>query len=312
MTRILVTGASGLLGINLALEAARRYEVVGVVHSHPLRNPGFQTLQADLLVGGVIPQLLDKAKPDWVINCAALTDLDVCERQPELARRLNAELPGRLAAETAKRGMDFLQVSTDAVFDGVKGDYREEDAPNPLSVYGRTKRLAELAVKAAHPQVLIVRPNISGWSIQGDHSIAEFFYNNLVARKPVQGFTDRYFCHLHVSDLATIMLELLEKNIRGLFHTVSADSMSKYEFGVAVAQRFGLDANLIHAADSSQSRSIAPRALNLTLKTTNLVKVMGRRPSTIATGIEVLYEQYRSGYRDKLLAMAVAPEPVRG
>lgn len=307
MTRILITGASGLLGLNLALEASPRYQVIGVVHSLALHNPGFETVRADLLEPDVLPGLLDEAKPDWVINCAALADLDACERQPELAQRLNAELPGRLAVETAKRGLRFLHVSSDTVFDGVKGNYREEDAPAPINVYGRTKRLSELAVKAAHPQVLIVRPNLFGWSAKGDHSLAEFFCNNLSVGRRVQGFTDRLFCPLLVTDLAKIMLELLEKNIRGLFHVVSSDHLTKYEFGVAIAKRFGFDANLVQPSVSVSGNGVAPRSLNLTLKTTNLVKVLGRRPPTVATSIDGLFEQYRSGYRDKLLAIAAAP-----
>ena len=312
MTRILITGASGLLGLNLALEASPRYEIIGVVHENSLRQPGFEILKADLLEHDETPRLLDATKPDWVINCAALADLDACERQPELAQRLNAELPGRLAVEASKRGLRFLHVSSDTVFDGVKGNYREEDAPAPISIYGRTKRLSELAVKAAHPQVLIVRPNLFGWSAKGDHSLAEFYYNNLSVGYPVQGFTDRLFCPLLVTDLAKIMLELLEKNVHGLFHTASSDHLSKYDFGVAIARRFGFDPSLVQPASSVTGNGVAPRSFNLTLKTTNLVKALGRRPPTIAAGIEGLFEQYRSGYRDKLLAMAAVREAVKG
>lgn len=312
MTRILITGASGLLGLNLALEAKPRYQVIGVVHTQPLLNPGFDTLQADLLESDVLPRLLDEARADWVINCAALADLDACERQPELAQRLNAELPGRLAIETAKRGTRFLHVSSDTVFDGVKGNYREEDAPAPISVYGRTKRLSELAVKAAHPQVLIVRPNLFGWGAKGDHSLAEFFYNNLSAGRPVQGFMDRLFCPLLVTDLAKIMLELFEKNVMGLFHVASSDHLSKFEFGAAIAKRFGFDPSLVQPVSSTSGNGVAPRSLNLTLKTANLARALGRRPPTIAAGINGLYEQYRSGYRDKLLVMAAASAAVKG
>ncbi|MEX1248215.1 MAG: SDR family oxidoreductase [Anaerolineales bacterium] len=312
MTRILITGVSGLLGINLALEAAKRHEVIGVVHEQPLRDPGFETMHADLLAPGAISRVLDEAKTDWVINCAALANLDTCDRQPELAQRLNAELPGRLASESAKRGLRFLQVSTDAVFDGAKGDYNEEDAPVPISVYGRTKRLAELAVKAAHPHVLIVRPNFFGWSVSGRHSLAEFFHNNLTAGNAVLGFTDRTFCPLLVTDLAVIMLQLLEKNLRGLYHVVSADHMSKYEFGVAIANRFGLDAGLVQPTTTSAVEVAARRALNLTLRTGRLAKALERRPPTIAEGIERLHEQLQSGYRAKLQNLAAAPEPVKG
>lgn len=298
MTRILITGASGLLGINLALEAVKQYEVVGVTHDHLLKEPGFKTIQSNLLEPNAISHVFDEAQPDWVVNCVALASLDNCERQPELAQKMNAELPGRLATESAKRGLRFMQVSTDAVFDGIKGNYDEEDSPAPISVYGRTKRLAELAVKAAHPHVLIVRPNFFGWSMSGKRSLAEFFYNNLSAGKSVLGYTDRIFCPMHVSGLAAAMLKLLEKGLRGIFHAASFDHLSKYEFGVAIANRFGLDANLIEPTVTADTT--VPRALNLTLRTARLTKALGHRPPTIAEGIDRLYQQFQLGYRAKL------------
>lgn len=310
MTRILIAGAGGLLGINLALEAARHYEVFGVLHDQTLNDPGFETLQADLLEPGEIARVLDESKADWVINCVALANLDAAEQNPELAQRLNTELPGRLALETAKRGMRFLQVSTDAVFDGVKGDYDEEDAPLPLSVYGRTKRLAELAVKAAHPHVLIVRPNFFGWSVSGERSLAEFFYNNLSANRETPGYTDRIFCPLLATDLASMMLALLVKNSRGIYHAASSDQLSKYDFGVEIAKRFGLNADLIRPMETKDIT--APRALNLTLRTTRVAKVLGHRPPTIKEGIEKLFDQFQSGYRSRLLAMASLGEKVKG
>ncbi len=310
MTRILVTGASGLLGINLALKAAQRYDVLGVLHEQRLFDPGFETLHADLLQPGEIARILDESKPDWVINCVALASLDASERNPELAQRLNAELPGRLALEAAKRGLRFLQISTDAVFDGVKGNYDEEDSPVPISVYGRTKRLAELAVKAAHPHVLIVRPNFFGWSLGGDRSLAEFFYNRLSANEQVPGYTDRIFCPLYVVDLATIVLELMEKNARGIYHAASSDHLSKYDFGVAIAKRFSLNADLIQPAVTEDTT--APRALNLTLRTARLAKILGRKPPTIAEGLEKLFEQFQSGYRSWLRALTIVGEEVKG
>jgi dTDP-4-dehydrorhamnose reductase len=245
-----------------------------------------------------------------LINCAALASLDAAERQPELAQRLNAELPGRLAYETAKRGLRFLQVSTDAVFDGIKGDYDEEDAPSPISVYGRTKRIAELAVKAAHPHVLIVRPNFFGWSLSGDRSLAEFFYNNLNAHQQVDGYTDRIFCPLLVTDLASIMLELLEKDSRGIYHVVSSDQHSKYDFGVAIAKQFDLDDSLIYPKVTTETR--APRSLNLSLRTSRLMKNLGSRTPRIGEGIEKLFEQFQSGYRTYLQSLGVVPEGLKG
>jgi dTDP-4-dehydrorhamnose reductase len=305
VTRVLITGVSGLLGSNLALEASKRYEVVGVWSANPVSSPDFATLRADFLDAEQMRSALDESRADWVINCAALANLDTCEREPELAQQLNAQMPGRLAAETLKRGMRFLQVSTDAVFDGSKDIYREENTPSPLSVYGRTKRMAELATKSAHPGTIIVRTNLFGWSIQGNRSLAEFFYNNLSAGNRVNGFTDRWFCPLLVTDLANILLDLLEADQPGIYHAVSSDSVSKYEFGVALAKRFGLDPKLIQASETPAVLGFAPRSANLVLANTKVAKAIGRRLPSVAQGIDGLFAQFEAGYREKLTELAM-------
>jgi len=298
--RLLVTGASGLLGSNLALHATAQYAVVGVTHQHPLANAAFDTVQADLLEPGAVARVLDATQPDWVVHCAALADIDACEQQPELARKLNTELPGQLAQETARRGMHFVHISTDAVYNGTKAPYKETDAPNPLSVYAKTKRMAELAVKAAHPQWLILRPNLFGWSPNGAHSLAEFFYNNLSSGQAVNGFTDRLFTPLHVGFLSEIILELLAKGAHGIFNAGSSDSLSKYDFGVMIARQFGFDEQLVRPA---HTESAAPRSVDLRLNVSRLSQALGRRLPSVADGVTRLYDELQNGHRHKLQGM---------
>lgn len=308
--RILITGASGLLGLNLALSAAGAHEIFGVTHHHRLHNAPFHVLQADLLAPGALERLLDTVQPDYVIHCAALANLDDCEADPDLAHRLNAELPGRLAALVAKGGARveptrLVHISTDAVFDGVRGDYDEQDAPNPLGVYARTKLAGEQAVAAANPQAIIARVNLFGWSLMGRRSLAEFFFNNLSAGKQVMGFTDVYFCPLLANDLAGLLVGMLEKRLSGVYHVVSRTATSKYDFGVAVARRFGLDENLITPALVAASGLKAARSPNLNLRTVRLQAALGEEtlPSW-QEGLARFYELYRRGYPQMLKAFA--------
>ncbi|MBX3005383.1 MAG: SDR family oxidoreductase [Anaerolineales bacterium] len=299
--RLLVTGASGLLGSNLALLAAAHYTVVGVSNQHPLAQAPFATLQADLLAAGAVARVLDEAQPDWVVHCAALADIDACERQPALAHKLNTELPGELARETARRNLRFVHISTDAVFDGSQAPYKETDAPNPLSVYAKTKRMAELAVKAAHPQWLILRPNLFGWSPNGAHSLAEFFYNKLAAGEAVNGFTDRLFTPLHVGFLSEIILELLSANAHGIYNAGSRDSLSKYDFGVMIARQFGFDEALVRPLHAEAS---APRSADLRLNVSRLSQALGRRLPSVAEGVARLHAELDNGHRQTVRALA--------
>jgi dTDP-4-dehydrorhamnose reductase len=298
--RILITGTSGLLGLNLALEARNRHQVIGVDRCK-LGGVPFEMLCADLLEPGAAQKILDSARPDWLVHCAALAELEPCEADPDLARRLNAVLPGDLAAACRARGVKMVHVSTDAVFDGTKADaYTEADAPHPLSVYARTKLDGEYAVLAADPAALVARVNFFGWSPSGRRSLAEFFFNNLSAGKGVNGFTDVTFCPAFVGDLAGLLLAMLGKGLHGLYHTVGAECLSKYEFGLAIARRFGLDEKLIAPQSVDRSGLTARRAHNLYLSVHKLSTALGTPLPGFSTGLDRFYTQYQQGYPQKI------------
>jgi dTDP-4-dehydrorhamnose reductase len=317
--RILITGASGLVGLNLALEAARRgplenrggekgkgegrSEIFGTVNSHPIKTQTFEVIVSDLLAPGEPERLIDNTQPDWVINCAALAIVDACENEPELAKRLNIELPQKLAAYVTRGGARLVHLSTDAVFDGRRGDYTEEDVPNPLSVYSKTKLAGEQAVLEANPEAVVARINVFGWSLSGSRSLGEWFYYNLNAGKQVMGFTDVFFCPLLVNDLAGVLLQMLSLNLKGLYHAVSQECLSKYHFGLSLARRFGLDESLIKPASVDEARLKAVRSNNLTLRSDKLAEALGYQLPTVAGGLEGFYKLYEAGYPDRVKQM---------
>lgn len=298
--RLLVTGASGLLGLNFALEAQNTHEVVGQHRGRLLHAP-FQLVRADLLDDGVVGSLLDETRPDAVIHCAALADLDACEANPELARRLNTEIPGGLAKACAKRKVRFAHISTDAVFDGQKdGFYTESDEPVPLGIYAQTKLEGERAVQAVNMHAIVARVNFYGWSLGGKRSLAEFFFNNLKHGKSMSGFTDVRFCPMLANDLARLLLLMLERGLSGLYHVVGPQAMSKYQFGVEIARRFGLSESGISPKSIHSSSLIARRANNLSLSTHKLSTDLGRPLPAFSTGLEEFYAQYQQGYPQKI------------
>jgi dTDP-4-dehydrorhamnose reductase len=303
--RILVTGASGLLGLNLALEAAGGHLVFGQANRQGVKTDRFSVYRADLLEPGAVERLLDQTRPDWVINCAALAVVDACEADPALARQLNSEFPGKLASNVARGGARLIHISTDAVFDGQRGDYTEEDAPNPLGVYAQTKLGGERRVAEANPEAIIARVNLFGWSLTGRRSLAEFFYYNLNAGNAVRGFTDVFFCPLLVNHLAHILLDMLEKRLNGLYHVVSSQCSSKYDFGVALARRFGLDESLISPASVNASGLNAPRSPKLTLRSGKLAKALDQPIPNLSTGLDGLFTLYQQNYPQKLKEMRV-------
>ncbi len=298
--RLLITGSSGLLGLNLALDATRSHQVMGV-DRNTLRSVPFELINADLLDPDAVYSILSKSKPDAVIHCAALADLDSCEANPDLAYQMNADLPARLADACARRTIRLIHISTDAVFDGQKdGMYVEGDTPNPLGVYAQTKLDGERAVLQINPLAIVARVNFYGWSLSGKRSLAEFFINNLRAGKNVNGFTDVLFCPMLVNHLGEVLLAMLERGLRGLYHVVGPQAMSKYQFGVEIARKFGLKENLVSPQSVDKSSLTARRSNNLWLSTHKLSTDLDVTLPAFSTGLAEFYTQYQQGYPQKI------------
>lgn len=298
--KLLITGASGLLGINLALEASHEHEVICIDRGR-LKSAPFRVFRADFLQTNEVDSLLDSTRPDWLIHCAALANLEECEKHPEQAKRLNTDLPAELAAACAKRNIKFVHLSTDAVFDGTKQSaYTEEDEPNPQGVYSQTKLDGERAVQESNPHAIIARVNFFGWSLGGQRSLGEFFVNNLSEGKRVYGFTDVVFCPMWVNHLAQTLLAMLGKNLHGLYHVVGAQPMNKYQFGVEVARKFGLRESLIEPQSVERSGLTAKRSHNLWLSVHKLSTDLGRPLPDFSTGLDGFYTQFQQGYPQKI------------
>jgi dTDP-4-dehydrorhamnose reductase len=298
--KLLITGASGLLGINLAMETMRGHEVIGVDRGR-LQSAPFRVFKTNFFNSHAFEPMLDLTRPDWVINCAALANLDECENHPDQAKILNTDLPRELATACAERNIKFIHLSTDAVFDGAKeGAYTEADEPNPQGVYSQTKLNGERAAQEANPRAIIARVNFFGWSLSGYRSLGEFFVNNLSKGNNVNGFTDVVFCPMWVNHLAQTLIAMLEKDLHGLYHVVGAQPMNKYQFGVEVARKFGLRESLISPQSVERSSLTAKRSHNLWLSIHKLSTDLGRPIPEFSTGLDGFYAQFRQGYPQKI------------
>ena len=305
MTRFLVTGASGLLGINFSLRTCHDYEVIGQVNQHALQGVPFDVVQMDLCQPGAAQALVESTQPDVIIHAAALANLESCEKNPQVAMRLNAEVPGELARLAERRAIRMIHISTDAVFDGQKGNYTETDSPNPLSVYARSKLLGEEAVANANPHAIIARVNFYGWSLEGQRSLGEFFVSHLVAGKQVRGFTDVFFCPLETSQIIDLLVLMQTKNLSGLYHTVNHNSLSKFDFGQAIAREFDLDGSLIQPSSWRDSGLVAARSHNLTLNTDKLAGALGMELPDLSSGLKHFHQLYREDYPQHLRRLMV-------
>ena len=268
-----------MLGLNFCYFFHQKYQVLGIANKTALSGTPFNILQRDLLQEDP-GNLLGETTPDVVLHCAALANIDQCERFPDEAAHINSIYPGKLARECMKHSVKFVHISTDAVFDGEncgENGYREDDRPNPISRYAETKLHGEQNVLENDPEALVARVNFYGWSTSGSRSLVEFFYNNLSAGKQMNGFDDVFFNTLYVHQLADLLSEMIDLDACGIYHVFSADHQSKYNFGVSIAEKFGFDPDLITPVSWKSGGLTAKRSPNLIMNTDKLRNLLGHQ-----------------------------------
>lgn len=297
--RILVTGASGLLGLNLCLKKAKEHDIYGIVHQTQLANVPFTLFRQDLTNKNLLSKIFNQTKPELVINCAAMANVDQCEKNPIPAAKINSEVPGNLAKNCSERAIPFIHISTDAVFDGEKGNYKETDVPNPLSIYAKTKLEGERRVLDINPAALIARVNFFGFSITGKRSLAEFFLSNLISGNKVFGFIDILFSPMYVNDLVETLFNMIRNKLTGIYHVVSSDHLSKYDFGILVSEKFSLDGSIIIPESYLKGSMIAKRSPNLFLDVSKLLST-GIQIPNVALSADHFYSDHADGLSDRI------------
>ncbi len=285
MAKWLVTGAGGFLGANTARVLSRDFEVIGAYHSSPPKQHLFsRTLAVDIRSSDQVRAMVVETRPDVIFHAAAISGHETCEANPELALSVNAGATANLTQIAGELGIRLVYVSTDAVFDGRTGNYKEESPTNPFSVYGETKLLGEKAA-AVLQDALIVRTNFFGWSPKGNASILEFFLNGLRRGESIPGYTDFTVTSLYVSDLVRATSELVSRGASGIVHVASSDALSKYAFASQAADTFGLDRNLITPTTSDRKHQGTSRARDISLDTSLCAQLTGASLATQAEGL---------------------------
>ena len=283
--RVLVTGASGLLGGRLAALLARDLDVVAAVHASPA-PPGLRTVAFDLLDARSIEAALDEVRPRAVLHSAALADADRCQREPELATRINTGAAGALARACARRGVRLVALSTDLVLPGTRASSAESQAPGPLLHYARTKLDGERAVLAEDPTAAVARVALvigPGHGRRG--SASEGVAWALQAGRRLRLFSDQFRSPVDAASVAAAALTLLQGTQTGLFHLGGPERLSRHQLGLRVASVLGLDARLIDEARQADQPPAVPRPLDVSLDSGRAARELAYRPRPVDDAI---------------------------
>ena len=305
---ILVTGASGLLGVNLVTTArGMGRPVAGTCHRHLIHVPDVPTYALDLTDATATRKFVEQLRPDAIIHCAAATDLDWCEDHPAETELINAKVPAILAEIARELRVQFVHISTDAVFDGARSGYSEDDTPAPLSVYAESKLHGEQEVLKQFTAALVARVNIYGWNAQPKQSLAEWMLDQLHTKKQLNGFVDVYFCPMLANDLAETLLDMLDRGLTGVYHVVGSERISKYEFGRRLATKFGFDPDWVLPVRLAEVRLRAVRPLDVSLNAVKASRALGRSLPGVDEGLSRFLALRESGYPNHLRSYLASP-----
>jgi len=300
--KCLVTGCNGLLGQKLMSCAPADVDLLGVDLQSESVVSGVDYQRTDLGEEQQVLAVVRRFRPDWILNAAAFTDVDGAEKNQPLCWRVNVNAVEHLVTACLQTGARMLHISTDYVFDGRNGPYDEQDPPNPLGYYGRSKWAGECVLQHSSLHAVIartmvlyglgrrVRPNFVTWLIEA-----------LARGQSVRIVTDQFGNTTLADELAEALWKMAALECRGLYHVAGSEIVDRYTFAVKVARIFDLDADQIQPIATADLGQQAPRPLKSGLLVDKAMNELGVRLSDVETGLRRLKEQFQTlstaGYR---------------
>ena len=271
---VAITGACGLLGAHLAAALSARHRVVGFDRHPWWGTRPIKLYQGDLADAMTREGFLADAKPDLLIHCAAMVNVDACEDRPADAYFANGTLTG-LIAQAVPSHCPVVYVTTDGIFRGDMPLQSETDLPCPRTVYGRSKLQGEWEVQLATERHLIIRTNFFGWSAGLKATSGEWLYRSLVNGEPITLFDDFWFTPVYIVDVVERMLALISGGHAGIFHVGGNERISKYDFAMRLAASAGLSTAQVSRGSIADAALSAPRPRDMSLNSEKVASVLG-------------------------------------
>lgn len=288
---ILLTGGSGLLAVNWHYSKNNEYNIYLGLNERKIHPENSSVLFLNFFSEESLVKQIGDVGPSLVIHTAGLTNVEKCEKNPELAYQINVELSIMVANVTKRLGIRLVHISTDHLFEGNSSMLTEEEPTHPINVYGMTKALAERKILEINPDALIVRTNFYAWGTSYRKSFSDLIIESLRKEQLLSLFDDVYYTPIIAENLIKIVHELLEKKAKGIYNIVSDDRISKYDFGILIAEEFGLDKSCIERCSLQSKSNLVIRPYDMSLSNQKVRKLLGENLGTVKQHIAKLHEQ---------------------
>ncbi|HLP50696.1 MAG TPA: NAD(P)-dependent oxidoreductase [Chitinophagales bacterium] len=284
--KLFITGASGFLGYHL-LRVAQEWEVYGVTNLHNIGFENATLVNCDIRNYIELGNYIDDIEPDAIIHAAAISDANFCEQNRELSYDVNVEASKNLAGIAADYNIPFAFTSTDLVFDGKKGMYKEDDAKNPVSVYGEQKSVAEEEILKIYPNATVFRlPLMFGEAEASEGNYLRKFIAQLRNGEKANLFYDEYRSVCGAKSIAEGILQLLFTH-EPTIHLAGKGKLSRYDFGMKVAEAFNLDKSLLQSLSQKDIQMAAPRPADVSLDISRALS-LGYKPMPIEDELKAI------------------------
>ncbi len=292
--KVLITGSNGLLGqklVDYCLEHNVLFVPTSKGENRNSRCPEHLYVQMDITNEEEVHQVIQEHRPTHVIHTAAMTNVDACEDHPDPCKEINVQSVDYLVDACEKLSVHFQLLSTDFVFDGTQGNYKENDERNPLSEYARSKYAAEDIVTQKSSNWSIVRTIIvygNGEKLSKSNIIA-WAKSALEKGGPLTIVDDQFRAPTWAEDLASGCMAIVQRNEKGIYHLSGPETMSIYDLVIRIAVHFGYDTSEVSRISSETLNQAAKRPPKTGFDLTRSRTKLGYAPHTLEETLDILY-----------------------
>ena len=288
--KILVTGSAGLIGTQIVKDLLDNHKQVYSCYNKTKPELGIIT-HLDLTKKDDIVNTMNRIKPDVVIHLGAMTDVELCETETELAKKINTDATEILALESEKHNTFFVYMSTDYVFDGKVGMKKENDKTNPINFYGKSKLDGERVFKKITTPNVIVRTSTPFGLHSKKISFPIWVKKNLELEKEISVVVNQYTSPSYVPNISKMIIEIIERKITGIIHLAGATKISRYDFAVQISKIINVNKQFLKLTKMDQMDWKAQRPADSSLSVSKANKILKNKPEKIEDSLKLLFNQ---------------------